>query len=99
MDAKSVLRASVLAARAVRPPEQRAADERRIAEHGSALAESAASIVAYAGVGSEPPTRQLLDRLLAPDVRIVLPITSAEDLQWGFYAGWDDLSRGRHRLL
>jgi 5-formyltetrahydrofolate cyclo-ligase len=96
---KRLLRASVLATRAARSTEQRADAERRIAAHAADAWPAATLVTAYAAVGSEPPTRVLLDRLHAAGTRVLLPVVNGDRLDWGRYDGWPALTRGPHGLL
>lgn len=80
----------------------RAADGARLASYAPDLialattAERAESptIAAYAGVAEEPPTRDLLDALIARGATVLLPVVTgpAEPLDWARYDGWDALA-------
>lgn len=91
---KGPLRASVLAARTLRPPAARDAAAEAI--RAQALAWEAVSrartVAAYVSVGTEPGTRPLLDALLASGTRVLLPVLLADnDLDWAAYTGPDDI--------
>lgn len=59
---------------------------------------AAGVVAAYAGVGTELPTRPLLDALAARGTAVLLPVLLAGDgLAWGRYDG--DLVTGRRGLL
>jgi len=58
------------------------------------------TIAAYAAVAEEPPTRPLLDALVAQRVRVILPIVGDDgSLDWAPYDGWDALATTRWGLL
>jgi len=58
------------------------------------------TIAAYAAVAEEPPTRPLLDALVARRVRVILPIVVEDgSLDWAPYEGWDALATTRWGLL
>ncbi|MEU6283393.1 5-formyltetrahydrofolate cyclo-ligase [Streptomyces sp. NPDC047028] len=72
---------------------------RTLAERARELPElaRARTVAAYVSVGSEPPTRALLDALRARDVRVLLPaLLPDNDLDWGEYSGPDSLARVQH---
>lgn len=72
----------------------------RIAGHLLAAPElaTAATIVSYVSIGTEPGTGLLLDRLLDAGKRVLLPCLLADnDLEWARYDG--DLTRARFGLL
>jgi 5-formyltetrahydrofolate cyclo-ligase len=96
---KRLLRASVLAAREGRSAEQRRRDERSIAGHAVAHYGAAAVVAAYASVGTEPPTREALERLQGCGARVVLPVVDGDTLAWGELRRWDELRRGPLGLL
>jgi 5-formyltetrahydrofolate cyclo-ligase len=56
-----------------------------------ASADAAVTVAAYAGVAEEPPTRQLLDALVALGARVLLPVVAEQSLDWAPYDGWDAL--------
>lgn len=60
----------------------------------------AASVAAYVGVGTEPGTGVLLDRLLAAGKRVLLPVVlPGLDLDWAAYTGPDCLAQAAMGLL
>jgi 5-formyltetrahydrofolate cyclo-ligase len=71
----------------------------RIAEHGRVLTRGCAVVAAHAAVDGEPPTRPLVEALLAAGTRVLLPVVSGSDLAWGEVSTWDDLHRSRLGLL
>ncbi len=98
--AKTALRDQVLAARRRRPLLERQAVAAGIMERLLAWdpVARAATVAAYASVGSEPPTGLLLDRLLGLGKRVVLPVLRPDaDLDWAVYTG--DLVPARLGLL
>ncbi|HET6910480.1 MAG TPA: 5-formyltetrahydrofolate cyclo-ligase [Mycobacteriales bacterium] len=99
MDDKRLLRAGVLSARTAMSERARELYASAIAEHGVVLCRGVSRVAAYAAVGTEPGTRQLLDRLRAAGVRVLLPTVQGQDLGWGDYVGWDALGSAAHRLL
>jgi 5-formyltetrahydrofolate cyclo-ligase len=99
MDAKRLLRSRLLAARAARPAADLAAAAVSLAEHGAAEWGHLPRLAAYAGVGGEPPTRALLDRLLSAGCTVVLPVVTETELRWAPYNGWDVLVAGSMGLL
>ena len=99
MHDKRLLRASVLAARAARSTEERAEAEQRIAAHAAEAWSAATHVTAYAAVGTEPPTRLMLDRLLGAGAQVLLPVVDGGRLGWGRYTSWAALARGVHGLL
>jgi 5-formyltetrahydrofolate cyclo-ligase len=99
MDGKASLRAQLLAAR-----DRLAAREQ--VQAGAALAlralrkwQEVSVVLAYAGVGTEPPTRQLLDGLQERGVDVLLPVVAGTELHWAAYQGWEALADGPFGLL
>jgi 5-formyltetrahydrofolate cyclo-ligase len=97
---KIALRDQILTSRRRRPllERQQAADA--IADRLLAWepVRRAATVAAYASVGSEPPTGLLLDRLLRAGKRVVLPVLLPDgDLDWAQFTG--DLVTARLGLL
>lgn len=92
---KTVLRRRILAARAHRD----AADLDRADEElkSTALAwlagEHVSRLAAYLSIGSEPPTRRLVDNLAAAGVEVLLPVIDGDRLDWAGYAGPAALAR------
>lgn len=92
-DAKADLRRRLRDARARR-------DDRALGAVAGALARAAATIdaatvAAFVGVRTEPPTLPLLDALHARGVRVLLPrLLDDLDLDWGVYTGADALVDG-----
>jgi 5-formyltetrahydrofolate cyclo-ligase len=91
MDAKRLLRSRLIAARAERPPAEIVAAGAALAHHCVAAFGDTTTVAAFAGVGTEPPTRELLDGLRASGVTVLLPIVGDLELRWAPYEGWDDL--------
>src|SRR5438874_1418365 len=57
-------------------------------------------VTAYAAVGSEPPTRPLLEALVERGVRVLLPVVAADGaLQWGDLVEWAQLEESASGLL
>jgi 5-formyltetrahydrofolate cyclo-ligase len=99
MEAKTSRRRVVSAGRAARSAAERE-------QAGDALAELAVrhwagvtAVAAYVSVGDEPPTWQLLERLLERGVRLLLPIVDGRALEWAEYAGPEQLVPSAYGLL
>lgn len=58
-----------------------------------------ATVSAYVSVGTEPPTRPLLDALRGDGVRVLLPVLAPGGLEWAAYEGHDRLRPGPYGLL
>jgi 5-formyltetrahydrofolate cyclo-ligase len=99
MEAKRLLRERLVAARAGRPPAERSHAETLLALQGLTVAGGLAKVAAFAGVGTEPPTHALLDRLRAAGVGVILPIVAEPQLRWAPYDGWERLVPGPFGLL
>ncbi|MEZ5115326.1 MAG: 5-formyltetrahydrofolate cyclo-ligase [Candidatus Nanopelagicales bacterium] len=87
---KRALRAAIRAARAARPPHERAHAAEAIAAHVLGLPELAAAgcVTAYCSYGGEPGTAPLLAGLVGRGVRVLLPVVhDGEDLGWAEYDG------------
>jgi 5-formyltetrahydrofolate cyclo-ligase len=96
---KRLLRVGIARRRAARSAAERAAAGERIAAHGLAAAQGRRVVAAHVGVGTEPPTRPLLEALIADGVRVVLPVVSGHDLAWGDLQGWSALQQRALGLL
>lgn len=99
-ETKRTLRARLLAERAALTDEKRAAAAAAVTERLLALPEMRAAgvVAAYVGVGTELPTRPLLDTLLARGTAVLLPVLLEDGgLAWGRYLG--NLVEGRRGLL
>lgn len=72
-------------------PAERDAAGRLLAGVGLEIVRDARVVAAYAGVGTEPPTRPLLESI-AGVTRVVLPVVSGQDLSWGDLSSWTQLS-------
>jgi 5-formyltetrahydrofolate cyclo-ligase len=55
-------------------------------------------VAAYASVGTEPPTRRLLEALGAA-ARVVVPVVSGAELGWGDLVSWSELLPAPSGLL
>jgi 5-formyltetrahydrofolate cyclo-ligase len=96
---KELLRAGVLDRRRRMPAAARVSAGAQLATHAPAVAQRAASVAAYAGVGTEPPTRALLEALRALGVRVLLPVVCGRSLDWGEFTTWTALRRAPLGLL
>jgi len=94
-----MLRASVLRRRAGRDAAECRSAGERIARHGLAIAQDAQVVAGYAAVGSEPPTRPLLEGLVRAGVRVVLPALDGHRLRWGELGEWSALTHTDLGLL
>ena len=95
-----MVRASVLQRRSTLTDADREAAGRSLRAHGLALTGYAETVVAYAAVGTEPPTRPLLEALVARGVRVLLPVvTNDRELGWGDLVDWSNLGTSAMRLL
>ena len=100
--AKAAVRAAVNASRAARTTEDRLADDRaRTTLVLAALGEWMPQVVAaYASVGDEPGTADLLDELVARGATVLLPVLSANATgprraaEWAMYEGREMLRSG-----
>ncbi|HET6816511.1 MAG TPA: 5-formyltetrahydrofolate cyclo-ligase [Mycobacteriales bacterium] len=99
MDAKRLLRSRLIAARGARPAVEIARAQTPLAEHGIVVAGRLSRVAAFAGVGTEPPTRELLDRLRDAGVHVLVPIVAEPRLLWAPYDGWERLVPGPFGLL
>jgi 5-formyltetrahydrofolate cyclo-ligase len=98
MDDKPVLRSRLKAARARRDQAELDHVGELIADVGMSCADGAEAVALYAAVGTEPPTRPLLDRLIASGRTVLLPMVTPTGLAWSDYDGWDALA-DHHGLL
>lgn len=98
MDDKPVLRSRLKAARTRRDHAELNRLAELIAREGMSRAGAASVIAAYAGVGTEPPTRALLDALTGAGRTVLLPVVTPTGAMWGRYEGWQAL-RQRSGLL
>jgi 5-formyltetrahydrofolate cyclo-ligase len=101
---KAALRERLLAARRSVADDVRAHEARSLTERLPAVVTSDSTVCAYAPVGTEPGSIEMLDALLERAVRVLLPIarTTPDDapvaLQWGEYRP-GHLVAGRFGLL
>ena len=91
---KATVRRHLLAGRRSR---EATADGPALATRVLALLErSPATVCAYVATAGEPPTADLLDRLLAGGHRVLLPVLLPDlDLDWAALAAGEDLVPGR----
>lgn len=94
-----MLRASVLRRRETLSAAAREAAGARLALHGGQAVAGARVVAAYAAVGTEPPTRALLEALRAAGVRVLLPVVDGTALRWGELHEWTALRRTDGGLL
>jgi 5-formyltetrahydrofolate cyclo-ligase len=99
MEAKRLLRSRLVAARAERRADEIVAAGAALARHGLVAFGAVTRVAAFAGVGDEPPTRELLDGLRGRGVAVLLPIVDGLELRWAPYDGWDELVPATFGLL
>ena len=92
MDDKPLLRRRLRAARNRRDGDELERLGALIAEVGAARARDATLVAAYAAVGTEPPTRLLVERLVTAGCSVVLPVVRGPGLAWARYDGWEALA-------
>jgi 5-formyltetrahydrofolate cyclo-ligase len=86
-EAKQLLRERTLSARRTLTSADLAAAGVAVAAHGTQAWGAAATVAAYLAFGTEPPTAALLDRLRDSGARVLLPVITAETLDWAPYDG------------
>ena len=99
---KLALRDQLLTDRNRRPLLEVAEASRAFAEQLCAMVEirRAATVAAYASVGTEPGTGVLLEDLLALGKRVILPVVQPDlDLDWAVYTGERSLAPAGRGLL
>ena len=92
MDDKPSLRRRLKVARTRRSDDELDRLGTLIADIGATHAHGAPVVAAYAAVGTEPPTRALLDRLVDDGCIVLLPVVSPAGLTWARYDGWAALT-------
>jgi 5-formyltetrahydrofolate cyclo-ligase len=88
--AKRAQRLSLRQRRAARSPAAQVAAGAALVDVALGVPEVAAAgvVAAYVGIGTEPPTLPLLERLQADGVRVLLPIvTGGRTLDWAVFTG------------
>jgi 5-formyltetrahydrofolate cyclo-ligase len=80
--AKPELRRRLLAARALRPPEQLAAAGESLARHAVEICRRHRRVAAYADIAGEPPTGPLRAKLREAGVEVLLPVITGDTLRW-----------------
>jgi len=97
-EAKARLRAELRERRAARTDAERRAEGERLAARAGTL--PAATIAAFVGTKTEPPTLPLLAALNAAGRRVLLPVLREDmDLEWAPFEGDDALRPARLGLL
>ena len=95
---KKALRASIRNARDQRPESERTAFATRLAQWEPP--EGTKRVSCFIGVGSEPDTAPLLERLTERGIEVLLPITLRDfSLDWALYTGRDGLAPAVFGLL
>lgn len=93
--AKRALRQAIRQRRAARSAAELAAAGSTLADVALALPELAAAtiVAAYVGIGSEPPSLPLLERLAGAGVHVLLPVVVAgRTLDWAAFRGESSLA-------
>lgn len=94
---KKELRAAVRARRSQRSADDQAAFARELARWQPP--EGTRRVALFLGVGDEPDTRPLIERLRAGGIEVIVPITLDDfSLDWAVYTGPDELADGRFGL-
>jgi 5-formyltetrahydrofolate cyclo-ligase len=99
---KAALRARILSARRLLPPDQRAAAGRQLRDAVLGLPElqMAGTVAAYLAIGTEPATQGLIFALWKRGTYVLLPVLRPDlDLDWATYEGPDSLMPGPRGLL
>jgi 5-formyltetrahydrofolate cyclo-ligase len=97
-DAKAELRARLRERRAARTDAGRTDAAQRLAAHAGVL--PAATVAAFVGTRTEPPTLPLLDALRAAGRRVLLPVLREDmDLEWAAFESAGALRPARLGLL
>lgn len=99
MHDKQHLRSAIAARRAARPPADLADARRALSDLAPALSGRAGLLAAFVGIGTEPPTDALVDRLVSLGSRVLLPIVEGSDLDWAAYDGQGTLVRSTLGVL
>jgi 5-formyltetrahydrofolate cyclo-ligase len=79
---KQAIRRELLAARAARSADDRAACGEAIAGHVLSVWPDAAVVASYLSFGSEPPTGPMHDALRAHGVQVLVPVVTGQQLAW-----------------
>jgi 5-formyltetrahydrofolate cyclo-ligase len=91
------MRASIRSARERRPASEQAAFATRLAQWQPP--EGTRRVSCFIGVGSEPDTGPLIDKLTTEGIEVLLPITLDDfSLDWALYTGAGDLADARFGL-
>ncbi len=94
---KKAMRASIRSARDARPLAERVVFAARLAEWTPP--QGTKRVSCFIGVGSEPDTAPLIERLRQQGIEVLLPITLDDfSLDWAVYTGPDDLVDARYGL-
>jgi 5-formyltetrahydrofolate cyclo-ligase len=96
---KSALRARLADRRRRRSEQDRRRAALSLASHGFQAWQDTRVIAAYAAIGTEPPTHELVERLTRHGIRVLMPVVNGETLDWAAYEGWDRLVRTAFGLL
>ena len=91
MDGKASLRAELVAARDRRTSREREQAGAALAEQALLVWQGVSAVIGYAGVGTEPPTRRLLDGFHDCGAEVWLPVVVGAELHWAPYDGWGAL--------
>jgi 5-formyltetrahydrofolate cyclo-ligase len=98
--AKRVLRDHARQRRSVRSAAERAHHGQLLANTSHPALDAAEVVTLFVGVGEEPDTLPLVERLTARGTRVLLPVVQPDlDLDWAAFTGADALERTKHGLL
>lgn len=98
--AKAQMRDKIRSCRAQRGQVDRERFAARLADVSHPLLVEGATVSLFVGVGDEPNTRPLLDRLQREGVRVLLPVVNPDwSLDWAEYVGDDELAMAGYDLL
>jgi 5-formyltetrahydrofolate cyclo-ligase len=96
---KAAWRERVRAARRRLTPGQLSANAQALRSHLGPRLTGARTIAAYAPIGTEPGSLDLLDDLLVQGTTILLPVVVGQTLEWAEYAGRDGLAPGARGMV
>jgi len=92
---KVQLRTTVLAARGRISDTDRAQAAAAIAAHAAVAWPDVRTVAAYLSFGTEPPTHELIGRLVGQGARVLIPVIDGADLDWAEYTSPAELAPGR----
>jgi 5-formyltetrahydrofolate cyclo-ligase len=96
---KAAWRERVRAARRRLTPDQLSANAQALRSHLGPRLAGARTIAAYAPIGTEPGSLDLLDDLLDAGTVILLPVVVGETMEWTRYVGREGLAPGARGMV